>query len=89
MEMSPFLKDVYNDYFQMLQIFCAKIVALYYESMPRFYFFSKFVIYFILFFFNLSQLKIHFNRRKWHGNPKNIFSLGMALLGSTEHVAQR
>jgi hypothetical protein len=49
-------------------------------------FLSTFVVYFILF---QIQLKIHFNNRKYHGNPKNIFSLGMALLASKEHVAER
>jgi hypothetical protein len=47
--MSPFVKDVYNDYFQMLQTLYVKLVALYYESMPSFRLFSTFAIYFILF----------------------------------------
>jgi hypothetical protein len=36
MEMSPFVDDLHNDYFQMLQSLYVKLVALYHESMPSF-----------------------------------------------------
>jgi hypothetical protein len=39
MKMSPFVKDIYNHYFEMLQTLYVKLVALYYESMRHFRFF--------------------------------------------------
>jgi hypothetical protein len=38
-DMSTFVKDIYNDNFEMLQTFYVKLMALYYESMPSFRFF--------------------------------------------------
>jgi hypothetical protein len=60
--MSPFVKDVYYNYFQMLQTFYVKPVTLYYESMPSFRFFSTFTIYLFYFISDLSQVKIHLNQ---------------------------
>jgi hypothetical protein len=39
--MSTLVMDVCNDYFQILQTFYVKLVALHYESMPSFRFFEQ------------------------------------------------
>jgi hypothetical protein len=57
--MSPFVKDIDNDYFQMLQTIYVKHVALYYESMPSFKCFLA-QLQFILFYFEFVSTKYSF-----------------------------
>jgi hypothetical protein len=86
--MFPFLKDLYNEYFRMLQTLYVKLAALYYESMPSFRFLVHLEL--ILFSFKFISTANTFKSQKiacW--TKKNTFSLGMAFLGSKEHVAQR